>query len=43
LRLPDGKPPAQSRKVQAYHGFGDAELAFGGAAGTVAREAVIAR
>jgi hypothetical protein len=41
LRSLDGKPLAQSRRIEVFHGFGDAELKMRGGVKTVVREAAL--
>jgi hypothetical protein len=43
MRSLDGKPLSESRRIQVYHGFGDAELPFGGVVKSVVKEAVLER
>ena len=39
----DGKPLSQSRRIRVFHGFGEAELAFGGVTYSVTTEKTITR
>lgn len=41
LRSLDGKPLSESRRIQVFHGFGDAELRVRGTLRTVVKEAVL--
>jgi hypothetical protein len=41
IRSLDGKPPASSRQLRIYHGFGDSRAAFRGRTLEVATEKLI--